>query len=192
MTKGRSALLGACLALPFVFQAAAAGAAQPKGGHYVYVPAGATVVVLPSAELAALPNQIEAVPVEFPVIGMFAQQDRMMRHMMADMDSLLATPMQDPQRLLRDDWGVEADVWSATSWTELRRNALAAESHNLLHPDQPLELALRFLRGTEFLPVVHRAEPRTLLGVLSLASLLATSRRASAAESPSGSAPIPD
>jgi hypothetical protein len=101
MTKGRSALLGACLALPLVFQADVAGAAQPGGGQYVYVPAGATVVVLPSAELAALPNQIAAVPVEFPVIGMFAQQDRMMRHMMADMDSLLATPMPDPQQLIR-------------------------------------------------------------------------------------------
>jgi CIC family chloride channel protein len=51
-----------------------------------------------------------------------------------------------------------------------------------LHPDQPLEVALRFLRGSEFLPVVHRAEPRTLLGVLSLASLLTAYRRVSAAE----------
>jgi pyruvate dehydrogenase E1 component len=38
------------------------------------------------------------------------------------------------QRLLGDDWGVAADVWSVTSWTELRRDALAAESHNMLHP----------------------------------------------------------
>jgi CIC family chloride channel protein len=53
-----------------------------------------------------------------------------------------------------------------------------------LHPDQPLEVALRFLRGSEFLPVVHRAEPRTLLGVLSLASLLTAYRRVSAAETP--------
>ena len=51
-----------------------------------------------------------------------------------------------------------------------------------LHPDQPLEVALRFLRGSEFLPVVHRAEPRTLLGVLSLASLLTAYRRVSATE----------
>ena len=40
------------------------------------------------------------------------------------------------QRLLAEDWGVAADVWSATSWTELRRDALAAEAHNLLHPDE--------------------------------------------------------
>ena len=28
-----------------------------------------------------------------------------------------------------------ADVWSATSWTELRRDALACEEWNMLHPD---------------------------------------------------------
>jgi pyruvate dehydrogenase E1 component len=38
------------------------------------------------------------------------------------------------QRLLAEDWGVAADVWSVTSWTELRRDALACESHNLLKP----------------------------------------------------------
>jgi pyruvate dehydrogenase E1 component len=41
----------------------------------------------------------------------------------------------DAQRLLAEDWGVAADVWSATSWTELRREALGCEEHNLLHPD---------------------------------------------------------
>jgi pyruvate dehydrogenase E1 component len=38
------------------------------------------------------------------------------------------------QRLLAEDWGVAADVWSVTSWTELRRDAMAAETHNLLNP----------------------------------------------------------
>jgi len=42
------------------------------------------------------------------------------------------------QELLAADWGVAADVWSATSWTELRREALACESWNMLHPgDSP-------------------------------------------------------
>jgi pyruvate dehydrogenase E1 component len=42
------------------------------------------------------------------------------------------------QQLLAEDWGVAADVWSVTSWTELRRDAIAAEEHNLLNPgDQP-------------------------------------------------------
>ncbi|MFC7534972.1 pyruvate dehydrogenase (acetyl-transferring), homodimeric type, partial [Actinoplanes sp. GCM10030250] len=42
------------------------------------------------------------------------------------------------QELLAQDWGVSADVWSVTSWTELRRDAIEAEEFNLLHPgDKP-------------------------------------------------------
>jgi pyruvate dehydrogenase E1 component len=37
--------------------------------------------------------------------------------------------------MLEADWGVAADVWSATSFTELRRDGLAAERWNLLHPE---------------------------------------------------------
>jgi pyruvate dehydrogenase E1 component len=40
------------------------------------------------------------------------------------------------QDLLRDDWGVAADVWSVTSWNELRRDGLAADEWNWLHPDE--------------------------------------------------------
>ncbi len=43
----------------------------------------------------------------------------------------------DAQRLLAEDWGVGAEVWSATSWTELRRDGLSCEEWNLLHPDEP-------------------------------------------------------
>ncbi len=45
------------------------------------------------------------------------------------------------QRLLAEDWGVAADVWSVTSWNELARDAVAAESWNLNHPDQPRRTA---------------------------------------------------
>ena len=38
--------------------------------------------------------------------------------------------------LLEKDWGVAADVWSATSFTELRRDGLAAERWNMLHPEE--------------------------------------------------------
>ncbi len=41
----------------------------------------------------------------------------------------------DAQRLLAEDWGVAAEAWSATSWTELRREALDCDEWNLLHPD---------------------------------------------------------
>ena len=43
----------------------------------------------------------------------------------------------EAQRLLEIDWGVRADVWSVTSWTELRRKALAVDEWNRAHPDQP-------------------------------------------------------
>jgi pyruvate dehydrogenase E1 component len=36
--------------------------------------------------------------------------------------------------LLRDEWGVRAEVWSATSWSELRREAVEIDRRNLLHP----------------------------------------------------------
>jgi pyruvate dehydrogenase E1 component len=39
------------------------------------------------------------------------------------------------QHLLADEWGVAADVWSVTSWTELRRDADRVEEHNLMHPE---------------------------------------------------------
>jgi pyruvate dehydrogenase E1 component len=42
----------------------------------------------------------------------------------------------EAQRMLAEDWDVRADVWSATSWNELRRDAVAAEEHNLLHPEE--------------------------------------------------------
>jgi pyruvate dehydrogenase E1 component len=37
--------------------------------------------------------------------------------------------------LLEKDWGVAADIWSATSFTELRRDGLAADRWNMLHPE---------------------------------------------------------
>ncbi|HNZ56983.1 MAG TPA: pyruvate dehydrogenase (acetyl-transferring), homodimeric type [Methylophilaceae bacterium] len=40
-------------------------------------------------------------------------------------------------KLLESDWGVSADVWSATSFTELRREGLDCERWNLLNPEKP-------------------------------------------------------
>jgi pyruvate dehydrogenase E1 component len=36
--------------------------------------------------------------------------------------------------LLEKDWGVSADIFSVTSFTELRRDGLDCERHNMLHP----------------------------------------------------------
>ncbi len=46
----------------------------------------------------------------------------------------------EAQGLLAADWGVSADVWSVTSWNELRKDGVAAERHNFLHPDQPAQV----------------------------------------------------
>jgi pyruvate dehydrogenase E1 component len=42
-------------------------------------------------------------------------------------------------RLLADDWGVLADVWSVTSFSELRRDGIEAERFAMLHPGETRE-----------------------------------------------------
>jgi pyruvate dehydrogenase E1 component len=39
--------------------------------------------------------------------------------------------------LLREDFQVNADIWSATSYNELRRDGMSAERWSLLHPSKP-------------------------------------------------------
>ncbi|AMM33991.1 Pyruvate dehydrogenase E1 component [Sinomonas atrocyanea] len=55
----------------------------------------------------------------------------------------------EAQRILADEWGVAADVWSVTSWSELRRDGLAAEEQAFLHPEleAPLPFVTRQLAG---------------------------------------------
>jgi pyruvate dehydrogenase E1 component len=38
------------------------------------------------------------------------------------------------QKLLKDDWGVQADVWSCPSFNQLARDGADADRWNLLHP----------------------------------------------------------
>ncbi|MDN5804856.1 MAG: pyruvate dehydrogenase (acetyl-transferring), homodimeric type, partial [Microlunatus sp.] len=42
--------------------------------------------------------------------------------------------------ILESEWGVSADVWSVTSWVELRRDGLDAEKHNFLYPDEQAQV----------------------------------------------------
>ena len=42
----------------------------------------------------------------------------------------------EAQQLLADDWNISADVWSVTSWNELRRDGLAVDEHNFLRPTE--------------------------------------------------------
>ncbi|HLK66068.1 MAG TPA: pyruvate dehydrogenase (acetyl-transferring), homodimeric type [Bryobacteraceae bacterium] len=55
------------------------------------------------------------------------------------------------QQILADKYGVASDVWSVTSYNELRRDALGVERWNRLHPDQPerAPYILEALRGAE-------------------------------------------
>jgi pyruvate dehydrogenase E1 component len=51
-------------------------------------------------------------------------------------------------KLLESDWGVNASVWSVTSWNELRRDGLAVDRHNLLNPnDQRSAYVTNKLKG---------------------------------------------
>jgi pyruvate dehydrogenase E1 component len=43
--------------------------------------------------------------------------------------------------LLASDWGVSADVWSVTSWTELRRDGLRRNEQEFLNPGTPVNAA---------------------------------------------------
>ncbi len=43
----------------------------------------------------------------------------------------------EAQELLKNDFGVAADVWSVTSWNELRRDGLAADEQAFLRPQEP-------------------------------------------------------
>jgi pyruvate dehydrogenase E1 component len=38
------------------------------------------------------------------------------------------------QKILAEDWGVAASVWSVTSWNELRRDGLEVDRYNMLNP----------------------------------------------------------
>ena len=45
--------------------------------------------------------------------------------------------VREAARLLADDFSITADIWSVTSFNELRREGLAIERYNALHPDEP-------------------------------------------------------
>jgi pyruvate dehydrogenase E1 component len=48
---------------------------------------------------------------------------------------------REARRLLAEDWGVDAAVWSVTSWNELRRDGVEADEHNFLHPGEQARTA---------------------------------------------------
>ena len=55
----------------------------------------------------------------------------------------------EAQGLLAEDWGVAADVWSVTSWSELRRDGLRYDEQAFTHPEEgtPAPFLTRRLHG---------------------------------------------
>ncbi|MEV0430819.1 pyruvate dehydrogenase (acetyl-transferring), homodimeric type, partial [Micromonospora sp. NPDC050495] len=85
------------------------------------------------------PAEPEGVDVEGIVKGIYRYSPAPRVDGDAPMANILAsgTGMQwalKAQQLLAEDWGVAADVWSVTSWSELRRDAVECEEYNLLNP----------------------------------------------------------
>lgn len=86
------------------------------------------------------PAEPEGLDVEGVVRGLYLLQPATEAH--SSKAQILASGVGVPwaleaQELLAKDWAVSADVWSVTSWTELRRDGLRAEEHNFLHPENP-------------------------------------------------------
>lgn len=108
----------------------------------------------------------------------------------AEVVSRLADMSQDPLLVSYD-----SGRWTLVYRSDLQEALKAGKgSHTLsqslptgrlprLHPDQSLDLALRLMRDAPFLPVVHRADARHLVGLLSLDDILAAYRRASVIKS---------
>ncbi|KJF21915.1 pyruvate dehydrogenase (acetyl-transferring), homodimeric type [Rhodococcus sp. AD45-ID] len=63
------------------------------------------------------------------------------------------------QQMLADDWGVSADIWSVTSWGELRREGVECERQALLNPgvDAPVPFVTNALSSAQG-PVVAASD----------------------------------
>ncbi|MBM0123794.1 pyruvate dehydrogenase (acetyl-transferring), homodimeric type [Pimelobacter simplex] len=44
--------------------------------------------------------------------------------------------IDEAKRILAEEWGVQAETWSVTSWNELARDGIETGKWNLLHPDE--------------------------------------------------------
>ncbi|WP_247998036.1 alpha-ketoglutarate dehydrogenase [Brucella tritici] len=82
-------------------------------------------------------------------------------------------------RMLEDDWGIASEVWSATSFSELARDAQEAERHNRFNPlakpveshlqscfsgDAPIVAATDYVRAYPQLIASYVKAPFTVLG----------------------------
>lgn len=106
----RNALLGACLALPVLTSVGNAQTTPPNGARMIYVPPGATVVILPGPGGVVAPDRMSStVPDAMPMMRLIAEQQAAMQHMIADMNTLFS-PMPDPNEMLRAAFGPGAPL----------------------------------------------------------------------------------
>ena len=122
----------------------------------------------------------------------------------ADGSELVAQALQRLDRSREPLLLVQAD---AAGWRGLKRDVLASADGEaranltvreistaeyalpLLHPDHPLDAALRHIYDWPLLPVVHRANPGELQGVVTLADILNTYRQSGARSGESADIP---
>ncbi|WP_299236952.1 pyruvate dehydrogenase (acetyl-transferring), homodimeric type [uncultured Halomonas sp.] len=81
--------------------------------------------------------EIEEVPAEDIIKGMYllreTQGDKARVQLMGS--GTIMREVEAAAELLRDDWGVGADIWSVPSFNELRREALALDRQAFLNPE---------------------------------------------------------
>ncbi len=101
----RNTLRGASVAQPLFASAGMAQTTPPAGSHVIYVPPGATIVILPGPGNVAAPNVVNAgAPEAMPMMRLIVQQQAAMRQMFADMNAMFP-PMPDPNAMLRAAFG---------------------------------------------------------------------------------------
>ena len=61
--------------------------------------------------------------------------------------------MIDAAEMLQKEYKIDSEVWSVTSFSELRKNGMEVERYNLLHPDKKKKsLILRNVWGVQKVP----------------------------------------
>ena len=94
-------------------------------------------------EPIVMPAEPENLDVEGVLKGMYLLKEGSFEGVNADARrvQLLASGVGVPwaleaQELLKNDWGIVADVWSVTSWNELRRDGIDCDEQAFLHPGE--------------------------------------------------------
>ena len=81
-----------------------------------------------------MPDNVE----EGIIKGMYLLQDcakKSKHHVQLMGSGTILREVIEAARLLQDDFSVSSDIWSVTSFNELRREGLSAERYNRMHPD---------------------------------------------------------